>query len=83
MCEGYELSQPADSFPPMSCVPIDEPLRILLHRLALGRVPADEIPADLLDQLRHWGWVMGHDRLELTGIGIYHAGPTKRGLLGG
>ena len=76
------MSLPVDSFPVMSCVPIDERLRTLLARLITERVPASEIPADLLDQLRIWGWVIGHDRLELTGIGWHHAGPTKRGLLG-
>ena len=48
----------------------------------MERVEADEVPADLLDQLREWGWVMGRERLELTGIGMYHAGTVKRGLLG-
>ena len=66
----------------MSCTPIDGRLRQLLDRLKDGRVPADEIPADLLDQLREWGWVMGREHLELTGIGMYHAGTVKRGLLG-
>ena len=54
----------------------------MLDRLKAGRVPAAEIPADLLDQLRRWGWVIGQERLELTGIGIYHAGDVDRGLLG-
>jgi hypothetical protein len=76
------VSLPPDSFPAMSCVPVDEQLRTLLIRLASERVPANEIPTDLLDQLRAWGWVMGQDRLELTGIGYYHAGTVKRGLLG-
>ena len=66
----------------MSCVPVDEQLRALLARLAVERVSAIEIPADLLDQLREWGWVMGRERLELTGIGMYHAATVKRGLLG-
>lgn len=66
----------------MSCVPIDEELHTLLNRLRAERVPADDIDAGLLDQLRTWGWVMGQDSVELTGIGIYHAGPTNRGLLG-
>ena len=66
----------------MSCTPIDGRLRRLLDRLKDGRVPADEIPAELLDQLRQWGWIIGSDRLELTGIGIYHAGDVDRGLLG-
>ena len=52
------LSLPADSFPVMSCVPIDGELRILLTRLASEQVPASEIPTDLLDQLRTWGWVI-------------------------
>ena len=56
----------------MSCVPIGEQLRTLLTRLAAERVPASEIPADLLEQLRQWGWVMGRERLELTGVGMYH-----------
>ncbi len=38
---------------------------------------------DLLEQLRAWGWVIGEERLELTGIGIYHAGPATGGILGG
>jgi hypothetical protein len=67
----------------MPCVPIDEQLRQLLNRFSDGTVPTDEIPTDLLDQLREWGWVMGRERLELTGIGMYHAGTVKRGLLGG
>jgi hypothetical protein len=66
----------------MSCVPIDDELRSLLDRLAVERVSASEVPADLLDRLRRWGWVMGRERLELTGIGMYHAGTVKRGLLG-
>ena len=78
----HERSHPPDSFPVMSCVPIDPDLRTLLERLAVERVPTSQVPADLLDQLRIWGWVIGHDRLELTGIGWHHAGPTKRGLLG-
>ena len=65
----------------MSCVPIDAQLRSLLNRLKVERVPSVEVPADLLDQLRTWGWVIGDDRLELTGIGIYHAGNIKGGLL--
>ena len=77
------LSQPADSFPAMSCVPIDGELRQLLNRFSVGTVPADEIPTDLLDQLREWGWVMGRERLELTGIGMYHAGEPPGGILGG
>ena len=66
----------------MSCTPIDGELRQLLNRFSVGTVPADEIPTGLLDQLREWGWVMGRERLELTGIGMYHAGTVKRGLLG-
>ena len=66
----------------MSCVPIDGELRQLLNRFSVGTVSADEIPTDLLDQLRAWGWVMGRERLELTGIGMFHAGTVKRGLLG-
>ena len=66
----------------MSCTPIDRQLQDLLDRLREGRVSADEIPADLLGQLRRWGWVIGADRLELTGIGIHHAGNLNRGLLG-
>ena len=68
----------ADSFPAMSCTPIDGRLRQMLDRLKDGRVPADEVPADLLEQLLRWGWVIGSDRLELTGIGIYHAGHSDR-----
>jgi hypothetical protein len=44
-------------------------------------VPAGDLPSNLLDQLRQWGWVLGSERLELTGIGWYHAGNTKPGLL--
>ena len=66
----------------MSCVPIDAELRELLNLLATGRMLAADVPPDLLARLRRWGWVMGRERLELTGIGHYHAGPVKRGLLG-
>jgi hypothetical protein len=54
----------------------------MLDRLKAGRVGTDEIPADLLEQLRRWGWVIGGENLELTGIGIYHAGNVDRRLLG-
>ena len=67
----------------MSCVPVDAELRSLLNRLKVERMPTVDVPADLLDQLREWGWVIGDARLELTGIGLYHAGNVKRGLLGG
>lgn len=66
----------------MSCTPIDRQLQDVLDRLKDGRVRADEIPADLLDQLLRWGWIIGQEKLELTGIGIYHAGEVNRGLLG-
>ena len=66
----------------MSCTPIDRHLQEVLDRLIEGRVPADEIPTDLLEQLRRWGWVIGRENLELTGIGIYHAGNPKPGFLG-
>ena len=75
------MSESAGRLPAMSCVPIDYRLRVLLERLTVGTVPAVEVPADLLDQLRQWGWVIGGDRLELTGIGSYHAGNVKGGLL--
>ena len=65
----------------MSCVPIDDQLQDLLNKLGEGRVPADEIPADLLNQPRWWGWVIGQERLELTGIGYSYAGEVKKGLL--
>ena len=67
----------------MSCVPVDEQLRILFDRLTMERVEVDDIPPDLHDQLRRWGWVIGSERLELTGIGWYHTGSTKGGLLDG
>ena len=54
----------------------------MLDRLKDGRVPANEIPAELLDHLRRWGWVIGQERLELTNIGRYHAGEQEKGLLG-
>lgn len=66
----------------MSCTPINRHLQNLLNPLKEGRVPADQIPADLLDRLRRWGWVIGQERLKLTGIGIYDAGKVNRGLLG-
>jgi hypothetical protein len=66
----------------MSCTPINRQLQDTLDRLNEGQVLADKIPADLLEQLRRWGWVIGQERLELTGVGIYHAGPVNRGLLG-
>lgn len=76
------MSVPADRLPAMSCTPIDGRLRQMLDRLKAGRVGTDEIPADLLEQLRRWGWVIGGENLELTGIGIYHAGNVDRRLLG-
>ena len=76
------MSLPADRLPAMSCTPIDRHLQDVLDRLKEGRVLDDEIPVDLLEQLRQWGWIIGQERLELTGIGIYHAGEVHRGLLG-
>ena len=43
--------------------------------------PADLLPPDGLAQLRELRWVMGDTVVELAGIGWYHAGPTKRGLM--
>ena len=82
LSRGGSVSQPADSFTGMSCVPIDAELRELLNLLATGRMLAADVPPDLLARLRRWGWVLGRERLELTGIGMYRAGSVKRGLLG-
>jgi hypothetical protein len=76
------MSHPADSVDSMSCIEPSDPATEALRLLADGPKPAELLPPDGLAQLRELRWVMGDNVVELTGIGWYHAGPTKRGLLG-
>jgi hypothetical protein len=66
----------------VSCIKPSAPLTEALRLLADGPQPADLLPPNGLYELREMHWVMGETVVELTGIGWYHAGPTKRGLLG-
>jgi len=77
-----ETSLCADSFNSVSCIDPSDSLTETLRLLADGPKPAVQLPVAGLDQLRQLQWVMGDRLVELTGIGWYHAGPVKGGLLG-
>ena len=66
----------------MSCIEPSADLSEALRLLAGGPQLADLLPADGLAQLRELRWVMGVEVIELAGIGCYHSGPVKGGLLG-
>ena len=66
----------------MSCIEPSDPLTEALRLLATGPQPADLLPPDGLADLRELRWVMGDEAVELAGIGSYHTGSTKRGLVG-
>ena len=66
----------------MSCVEPSAPLTEALRLLADGPKPVGQTPVAGLDELRRLQWVMGETVVELAGIGYYHAGPMKGGLLG-
>ena len=66
----------------MACLEPSDELTEALRLLADGPQPVDLVPPDGLAELRDLQWVMGETVVELGGIGWYHAGPTKRGLLG-
>ena len=76
------MSHPADSVDSVSCIEPSDPLTEALRLLADGPKPAVQLPEAGLAQLRRLQWVMGDNLVELAGIGWYHAGPIKRGLLG-
>ncbi|MDF1597804.1 MAG: hypothetical protein P1T08_17125 [Acidimicrobiia bacterium] len=66
----------------MFCIEPSAPLTETLRLLAEGPKPVEQLPVAGLDQLRLLQWVMGDTVVELTGIGWYHAGHVKGGLLG-
>jgi hypothetical protein len=66
----------------VSCIDPSDPITETLQFLADGPKPAVQLPAAGLDQLRQLSWVVGDTVVELTGIGWYHTGPVKGGLLG-
>ena len=69
----------------MTCIPLTDPLRHLLDRLAGSTgLPTDTLNSDGLEQARRFGWVYEHQgRVALTGAGAYHAGEITGGMLGG
>jgi hypothetical protein len=65
----------------MPCVEPSADQRRVLALLARGEPVPNDL-AEVVEELRAWGWVMPHTD-ELTGTGWSHAGVArKRGLLG-
>lgn len=71
---------PSDTFPTMSCVPLNPDQQLVLETLAAGR-PVPQRLSEVVAELQAWGWVMPGGN-ELTGAGMRHAGATTPGLLG-
>ena len=53
----------------MTCTPLTDRQFLLLAALTGGPRPALDFDWDEVEVLRHWGWVFGRERIELTGPG--------------